>query len=208
MLNQCSIIFYQMVFRFWGVCYAIICFVRIYPHTKKLRTNWLRKPLSTLAYRHWLIDDTSLTARLQQRYEDFYVRPLSQINAKPIKDEAALLKLKSSMHVNVREVLLIGKGRPVVYAHSILPHTSLRGEWVKLGRLGNKPLGASLFNDPRVKRTPLSYKKLSPNHDLYQKAAQYVDNPPLYLWARRSIFNLQCAKILVTEVFLPYIQHE
>ena len=190
------------------MCYAIIYFVRIYPHTKKLREKWLRKPLLTLAYRHWLIDDTSLTALLQQRYEDFYVHALSQLHTKPIKDEAALLKLKSSMHVNVREVLLIGKGRPVVYAHSILPDASLRGEWVKLGKLGNKPLGASLFNDPRVKRTPLSYKKLSYNHDLYQKAVQYLDHPPLYLWARRSIFNLQCATILVTEVFLPNIQDE
>ncbi len=182
--------------------------MRIYADTKKLRAKWLRKPLLTLAYRHWLIDGTSLTARLQQRYEDFYVRALSQVHAKPIKDEAALLKLKSSMHVKVREVLLIGKGRPVVYAHSILPNASLRGEWVKLGRLGNKPLGASLFNDPRVKRTPLSYKKLSHNHDLYQKAVKHLEHPPLYLWARRSIFSLQCAKILVTEVFLPEIQHE
>jgi chorismate lyase len=188
--------------------YAIICFVRIYPHTKKLRANWLRKPLLTSRYRHWLIDGTSLTARLQQRYVDFHVQPLSQGYAKPIKDEAALLQLKSSTIVTIREVLLVGKGRPVVYAHSVLPHASLCGEWAKLRRLGNKPLGATLFSDPRVKRTPLTYKKLSRNHALYRKAVRYLNHPPLYLWARRSIFSLECASILVTEVFLPEIQHE
>jgi len=190
------------------VVYAIIYLVKIYPHNSQLRANWLIKPFSVLFYRHWLVNETSLTARLQQRYADFRVQTLSQQTAKPTKDEAALLKLKLSANVNVRQVLLIGKGRPVVYAHSILPHASLRGEWARLGRLGNQPLGATLFSNPRVKRTPLTYKKLSCNHDLYQKAVQHLERRPPYLWARRSIFSLKCAKILVTEVFLPDIQHD
>lgn len=181
--------------------------MRIYPHNKKLRSNWLRKPFLALPYQHWLVDETSLTARLQLRYVDFRVQPLSQQNAKLIKDEAALLRLKLSTTSCVREVLLLGKGRPVVYAHSILPRSSLRGEWAKLGRLGNQPLGATLFSDPRVKRTPLTYKKLSKNHELYRNAVKHLEQKPSYLWARRSIFSLKCAKILVTEVFLPNIQH-
>lgn len=173
-----------------------------------LRSHWLRKPVLASSYRNWLINNTSLTARLQRRYPDFYVQPLSQHNAKPIKDEAALLKLKLSAITNVREVLLLGKARSVVYAHSVLPWSSLRGEWKKLGRLGSQPLGAALFSNPRVQRTPFSYKKISKNHTLYQKAVNHIDQAPTYLWARRSIFSLACAKILVTEVFLPGIQHE
>jgi len=103
----------------------------------------------------------------------------------------------------IREVLLYGNGRPVVFAHSVLPRRSLQGEWRSLGRLGNKPLGAVLFANPKVKRTPLSYKKLTANHDLYQAALRYAAGRPEYLWARRSIFSLNCASILVTEVFLP-----
>lgn len=182
--------------------------MKIQPHNLTLRDSWLRKPFSTAAYRNWLIDKTSLTARLQSRYADFRVQPLFQKNAKPIKDEAALLKLKLSETSHVREVLLLGKEHPVVYAHSVLPRTSLRGEWAKLGRLGNQPLGATLFSNPRVKRTPLTYKKLYRHHDLYHKAVEHLDDRPPYLWARRSIFNLKCAKILVTEVFLPDIQYE
>ena len=182
--------------------------MKIQPHNSILRASWLRKPFLTTIYRNWLIDKTSLTARLQLRYADFRVQPLFQQNAKLIKDEAALLRLRLSEVSYVREVLLLGKNRPVVYAHSVLTHASLRGEWAKLGRLGNQPLGATLFANPRVKRTALTYKKLSRNHDLYHKAVQHLDHRPPYLWARRSILSLKCAKILVTEVFLPDIKHE
>lgn len=177
--------------------------MKIQPHNIKLRSNWLRKPFSVPACRSWLVDEGSLTARLQSHYSDFHVQTIGQQNAKPIVDEAGVLKRKQSTVANVREVLLMGNQQARVYAHSVLPHSSLRGEWAKLGRLGNKPLGATLFNDPRVQRTPLSYKKLTKHHDLYQKAVAHLPQAPTYLWARRSVFSLKCAKILVTEVFLP-----
>lgn len=179
--------------------------MKIDPHNIQLRSNWLRKPFSALAYRSWLVDEGSLTARLQSGYADFHVETIAQQDAKPIVDEAAVLKRKQSTAANVRDVLLMGNQEALVYAHSVLPHGSLRGEWAKLGKLGNQPLGATLFRDPRVKRTPLSYKKLSKHHALYQQAVAHLSHPPTYLWARRSVFSLKCAKILVTEVFLPTI---
>jgi len=105
----------------------------------------------------------------------------------------------------IRDVLLNGGGCPVVFAHSVLPRRSLRGEWLRLGKLGSKPLGATLFANQKVKRTALSYKKLSSNDALYHRAAQYLVTKPDYLWARRSVFSLHCAGIMVTEVFLPDI---
>jgi len=179
--------------------------VKIDPHNIQLRSNWLRKPFSASSYQSWLVDEGSLTARLQSGYADFHVKTIAQQDAKPIVDEAAVLKRKQSTAANVRDVLLMGNQKALVYAHSVLPHSSLRGEWAKLGKLGNKPLGATLFSDPRVKRTPLSYKKLSKHHALYRKAVVNLPQAPTYLWARRSIFSLKCAKILVTEVFLPTI---
>ncbi len=189
------------------VC-AIICAVNIYPHNTKLRSHWLRKPFSAAHYRHYLVDKGSLTARLQARYADFQVKPVFQKRARANNDEANLLKLNAFATVNVRDVLLMGGSRPVVYAHSILPYSSLRGAWAKLGRLGNKPLGATLFSNPRVKRTPFSYKKLTANHALYQQVTKQIEQTSPYLWARRSIFSLNCANILVTEIFLPSICHE
>jgi chorismate lyase len=169
----------------------------------------------TGAYQPWLIGTGSLTARLQRRYVRFAVKPVAVKYAKPIQDEAALLHLPAYKAALIREVLLIGNNQPVVFAHSVLPRASLRGAWNGLGRLGTKPLGAALFANPVVKRTPLSYKKLSKNHVLYGRAVKHLQNQllntqqlvqnPTYLWARRSIFSLNCANILVTEVFLPHL---
>lgn len=177
----------------------------IYKSASQTRYFWLNKPCSSHLYGTWLIDKGSLTARLQQRYANFVVNPVAMKYAKAIQDEAALLYLDSYKNALIREVLLMGNNHPVIFAHSVLPRASLRGAWRGLGRLGNKPLGATLFANPKVKRTPLRYKKLSPNHVLYKRAAHYLEQPPSYLWARRSIFSLNCAHIMVTEVFLPHI---
>ena len=157
------------------------------------------------ALKSWLTDSGSLTYRLKRQYPDFFVFPLRLKNAKALLDETALLGLKASQYVCNREVLLMGGHQPLVFAHSILPKKSLRGAWIKLGKLDNKPLGAALFANPKVVRAPLRFKKLSPHQALYQKATKHLTNKPAYLWARRSVFSLNHANILVTEVFLPQI---
>lgn len=157
------------------------------------------------AMQPWLIDSGSLTARLKARYADLAVQPELLKNTKAFNDEFALIGLKAVQHALIRDVLLIGNNVPVVFAHSVLPRASLRGAWNGLGRLGNKPLGAALFANPQVKRAPLRFKKLAPHHVLYQHAVQHLSTKPAYLWARRSVFSLNCATILVTEVFLPQL---
>ena len=157
------------------------------------------------AYRHWLIEEGSLTKRLQMRYRDFAVRPTRLAYTKAILDEAQLLQMPSRKAALIREVELLGGGKPVVFAHSVLPRASLRGAWLGLGRIGNKPLGGALFADPKVERTPLSYKKLYRQHVLYQHAVRDLAEKPACLWARRSVFRLNCAAILVTEIFLPEV---
>lgn len=186
-----------------ALCYAIIRAVKINRIFSANRNRWLKAPLVSGRDRGWLMEQGSLTARLQQKYTDFYVKPVCIRNQKPVSEEVAAMHIPGRCHVQIREVLLYGAGSPVVFAHSVLPRNSLRGEWHELGRLGSKPLGAVLFASARVKRTPLSYKKLSPHHVLYQKAARYLTEKPQYLWARRSIFSLNGAGIMVVEVFLP-----
>lgn len=155
--------------------------------------------------RPWLMDSGSLTLRLQQNVADFSVKKVSLLYAKPLPGEANLLALKPNQHALIREVLLMGNHQPVVFAHSVLPRTALRGSWNKLGRLGNKPLGAVLFANAKVKRTPLEYKKLSCQHPISMRVTGHLGIKPQQLWARRSVFSLGSAKILVTEVFLPHI---
>ena len=155
------------------------------------------------AHLPWLIHRGSLTKRLQLRYSQFAVMPVKVRYAKPIADESALLHLPAYKTALIREVLLMGNNQPVVFAHSVLPRASLRGPWNGLGKLGNMPLGATLFTNQIIKRMPLSYKKLSPRHKLFKRATAHLTIKPTYLWARRSVFSLNCAKILVTEIFLP-----
>ena len=71
--------------------------------------------------------------------------------------------------------------------------------------LGNRSLGSLLFRHPLVQRQSLHYKALRYHHPLYQSAAAVLNNPPHSLWARRSLFYLHNAPLLVTEVFLPEI---
>jgi chorismate--pyruvate lyase len=180
-------------------------FVKIEQTTYLSRHRWLKKPILAGNLQSWLIYNGSLTARLQQRYKNFAVKPVTVQYAKLIQDEAVYLHQPSYKTALIREVLLIDKPQPVVFAHSVLPRASLRGAWNGLGRLGSKPLGASLFANQKVRRTPLSYKKLTHNHALYNHATQHLTSKPSYLWARRSIFSLNCANIMVTEVFLPQL---
>jgi chorismate--pyruvate lyase len=167
------------------------------------RAAWLLKPPGSDAYRHWLVDNGSLTQRLRSGCEHFTVEGVRQRWARPLPDEALLLEMRPHERALLREVSLVCDGTAAVFAHSVLPRQSLRGAWHDLGRLGSKPLGAALFANPDVVRMPLQFRKLSPRHALYGRAVEHLACRPACLWARRSLFRLQGAPILVTEVFLP-----
>ena len=177
--------------------------MKINPTILLQSSRWFKKPICSSGLRPWLVDNGSLTARLKARYTHFAVKPVLFKNAKSLMGEAALLGLKANQHALIREVLLMGNNQPVVFAHSVLPHAALRGAWHGLGKLGNKPLGATLFANPKVKRAPLEYKKLPRHHPISMRVAAHMQTSPKQLWVRRSVFSLNCAKILVTEVFLP-----
>lgn len=173
---------------------------------------WLKTPILAGVMRTWLTDRGSLTQRLQQTYRSIRVIPLKMRIEKGWIDELRLLNMPTRQHALMREVILCNQETPLVFAHSIIPRRSMRGPWLGLRRLGNKPLGAVLFANPRVRRTALSYKKLHGHDALYRQAkaqlSQHLSHSqalvfPTQLWARRSVFSLNCAKILVTEVFLP-----
>lgn len=153
----------------------------------------------------WLRDHGSLTHRIQQRCTRFKVDKVRTGLARIALDESALLGIAPQQFAYAREVFLYADDQPVVFAHSALAHEHLRSAWSDVRTLGNKPLGALLFAHPQVERKPLHYKALRNTHMLYQRAATVLINPPPRLWARRSLFYLHGAPLLVTEVFLPKI---
>jgi chorismate--pyruvate lyase len=156
-------------------------------------------------YSAWLHDAGSLTRRIQQRSQEFSVQTLHSGLAKITVDEAEQLKVNPNHLAFTREVYLWSDGKPVVFAHSTCAPQHIRGAWRAMKGLGNRPLGALLFTHPQIFRQPLSFKKLRTGNPLYQKAISAIKQPPSELWARRSLFVLEQAPLLVTEVFLPMI---
>lgn len=156
-------------------------------------------------YASWLHDHGSLTRRIQQRCAQFDVRNVCDTLMTAAHDETALLGLPPQQKIYTREVFLLAEKQPVVFAHSVVGRQHLRGAWQALQHLGNRPLAALLFAHPLVRRAPLHYRTLKPHHPLYRRAIATLDTPPGKLWARRSLFTLHGAPLLVTEVFLPAI---
>jgi chorismate--pyruvate lyase len=156
-------------------------------------------------YSPWLHDHGSLTRRIQQRCAHFSVRNLCDCLMTASHDETSLLGLSPRQKIYTREVFLLADNQPIVFAHSVVAPLHLRSAWQSLRHLGNRPLAALLFAHPLVQRAPLHYRTLKPNHPLYRRAIVMLGMPPPKLLARRSLFTLRGAPLLVTEVFLPDI---
>jgi chorismate--pyruvate lyase len=167
--------------------------------------RWTRAALGMGAWRPWLTGHGSLTERLQARCAEFRVRRLRQCVARPHPDESRQLGLRRGRLAVIREVLLLCGDTPLIFAHTVIPLAGLRGPWQSLAGLGNRPLGAALFADPRIARFPLEYRRLDARHPLLRSAARHLGGDLGGLWARRSRFARQGRAILVTEVFLPAV---
>ena len=154
----------------------------------------------------WLIDNGSLTRKLVALSKDqFEVEVLRQEVATPDAAEANALKITQQTPVMIREVVLKGRGRPWVFARSILPMTTMTGRLAGLRTLSNQPLGELLFQDPSMTREPLEMACL-PARILSVPAALAAGDEPL--WARRSVFFLDRKPLLVSEVFLSEFKPE
>ena len=154
----------------------------------------------------WLIDEGSLTRKLVALSKDqLEVQVLRQEVATPGAAEANALKMTQQTPVMIREVVLKGRGRPWVFARSILPMTTMTGRLAGLRTLSNQPLGELLFQDPSMTREPLEAACL-PARILSVPAALAAGDEPL--WARRSVFFLDQKPLLVSEVFLSEFKPE
>lgn len=152
---------------------------------------------------HWLFDSSSLTARLIERCSGkFRVELLSQKRTTPTPDEIRALGLRYRSHAIIRQVILYCDDTPWVYARSVIPITTLSGPLRRLGRLGDKPLGAVLFADRSIVRGEVEVAAIKPCHESYMWTGNKGDR---LLWGRRSVFRQRRKALLVSEFFLPDI---
>ncbi|MBA1333384.1 chorismate--pyruvate lyase, partial [Candidatus Endoriftia persephone str. Guaymas] len=108
----------------------------------------------------------------------------------------------------VREVELLCDEVPWVFARTLIPASTLRGAARRLTLLGDKPLGAVLFSDSRIKRGRTQVARLQPRHRLFSAASVDLQPVPDELWGRRTLFHVSGRPLLVNEIFLPRIPME
>ena len=65
--------------------------------------------------------------------------------------------------------------------------------------------GERLASIPGIVRGPLEFARLGTPSALYQRALRRHADPPPSLWARRSWFAIDGARLMVQEVFLPEV---
>ena len=148
----------------------------------------------------WLLDAGSLTAKLLKlSHGKFRVQVLQQVHLRASRSEALALGIGLDTCCLVREVILCGNDEPWVFARSVLPLTSLIGPLRHLRKQGNRPLGAFLFSQPQLKRSPIALSFINRHHAYVPD--EYLCNASV--WGRRSIFSVNNKPMLVSEVFLP-----
>jgi len=154
----------------------------------------------------WLFDAGSLTRRLQTRCPGpFKVQLLRQFHSRPGLSERRVLAIPDHQRALIREVVLRVGNTPVVFARTVVPMSTLSGAQRRLAHLGENPLGAMLFADPNMSRTPMQVARISQGQSLYASAVTCLDEQPECVWGRRSVFFLGNKPLLVSEIFLPAI---
>jgi len=154
----------------------------------------------------WLFDRGSLTRRLQTASpQNFRVQLVAQGWQRPMLNEAVRLGVSPDRMALLRQVYLFCDDRPVVYARTVIPISTLSGAERHLACLGNRPLGAVLFASPNMRRDEVEVACIRSGQRIFTRATQTLDSAPVSIWGRRSVFYLSGKPLLVSEVFLPDI---
>lgn len=153
------------------------------------------------ALRAWLTYSGLLSARMRELFGERYA--LHVVRERQTSEcSAALARMACpSGAALVRDIEIVNGERRALFAQTCIPTMTLQSQpW--LGRLGTNSLGETLARVASVHRGPLEFRQISGSDELLAAATadQFVHDS---LWARRSVFAIEGAPLLVTEVFLP-----
>jgi len=169
-----------------------------------LSSHWQSSDLCVLSehLQSWLLDPSSLTARLKTHCHQFRVELLGQ-KVEPCQAHEAVVTIPVGEQVLVREVLLYCDDKPQVFARSLLPIASLTGAEQALADLGTQSLGQVLFNNSSLERKTIEIAEFDSTSSVGKLARDLQLEITHTLWGRRSIFMLESKPLMVAEVFLP-----
>lgn len=129
---------------------------------------------------------------------DFSVRVISQQWQLLDNEEATAMSLRNVHAALVRQVLLCCADKPMIYARTVIPATTVHGAQRRYANMGNRPLGAMLFADRTMQREAVQVALL-PASDI----VSYGIKTDEAVWGRRSVFRVSGKPLLVSEYFLP-----
>jgi chorismate--pyruvate lyase len=146
----------------------------------------------------WLAEPGLLTARVRRSCEGDTRFRLLRLERSPLTPKLARRMDVKDPGCVVREIeFACGEAR-WIFAQSVFPDSTVdQHPW--LADLGNVALGESLLGRPDVSREPLEYREIAAD-DRLALAAGGLEVP---VWARRAVYRLSEAPILVQELFLP-----
>jgi len=151
----------------------------------------------------WICSDSSLTLKIKELGVAFSVELLNQVNKPLTRDIKSLLAVNDNSAL-FREVLLKQGDKPLVYAQTIMPESTITGTESRLSGLGNQSLGHVLFQSPQAQRSEIEFSIIEPDSQLGQYIEQQLQQPMQQTcYMRRSVFHLNGKPLLVCECFLP-----
>ena len=154
---------------------------------KWLNSSELKNALKVQNILDWLNEDGSITARISSNFK-FKLEILSD-DIGVAEDEEYLALNIISEEVRIREVILYGDKKPLVFARSIIPNLTSSKGYPGLGTIGTKPLGDLLF------QSDLFIK-------MHREFAQFQTPSKEVVWGRRTHYLVRGYPLSVMEVFL------
>lgn len=139
--------------------------------------------------KHWLLEQGSLSRRLGLHCQQLTVELMRNEKSEVTQLTAQETRWLSPERCLLREVVLSGDGVAWVLGRTLIPESTLADQPYDLAKLGDIPLGLTVFSAEKVERDALQ--------------VAWVDTPFGQLLARRSRLWMNHKPMLVAELFLP-----
>lgn len=153
--------------------------------------------------RGWVDLGTSMTARVGKAAGTAIdVDVLRQDRGSLFADEQGFFDDPETATGVVREVCLSSGRTPLLVARTVFTSPVLE-EHPTIVKLGNHALGSLLFADGPPPWSAREFTRLGPEAPLWPLVRLRHDGDVAGYWARRTLFELFGAPLLVTEIFLP-----
>jgi len=152
--------------------------------------SWLGSPTIKGHEFSWITEEGSLTERLKKEFDD--------VKVEVVYEGVYLL----DKNFYVREVFLKSNDSPKIFGRTRVKIEDLQESWSPLKNLGDQSLATVLFNSPDIKKTSVFYKELFLDDSMFVHINSLSPIDKKSLWARRSSWEKQGAKLELIEIFL------